>query len=335
MSENDQDKTAEQVLSSSRVRLGFARHSSYTKAARAESVVVVPPAFECVHKAARDKLNIKGGSGIRLFLHPDGIELRKNDMGCDIAKILRNDSLIVVSLNGEDFRWAGQSTSSAKDEASHSTTGRDECLTSIATNVHMYVCDSAESERPAGHPMAEAQSPDIAPCDRRALQPAKFQVFCDLDGVLCDFEASALPLCGSKRIPSDRQLWSAIGRYGVRSFFLNLDWMPDGKCLWEYLREVRQQHEVRVLTGLPCGALTKDARRGKEEWCARELGADVQVITCMSKMKSNWCEGANCVLIDDRETLGLAWRKAGGVFIHHVDAERSIARLRQILEANV
>jgi hypothetical protein len=163
----------------------------------------------------------------------------------------------------------------------------------------------------------------------------ELHIFCDLDGVLCDFEASALLLCKAQHIPNDKRLWSTIGRHGVREFYRNLDWIDGARSLWQYLHELRRDnHDVHVLTGLPCGPLTQGARRGKEEWCARELGSDVHVITCMSRDKHTFCKGANYVLIDDRESLGKDWERAGGTFIHHVETKKSIEILQMRLSSS-
>jgi hypothetical protein len=179
---------------------------------------------------------------------------------------------------------------------------------------------------------ADTQSPNPQLVETRETE--QLHIFCDLDGVLCDFEASALPLCKAKRMPNENRLWACIGRHGVRGFFSSLDWMDGARSLWRYLHQLRcDGNVVQVLTGLPCGELTQGARRGKEEWCAKQLGADVHVITCMSRDKHRFCRGANYVLIDDRESLGKDWERAGGTFIHHVEAEKSIEVLQMMLSS--
>ena len=59
------------------------------------------------------------------------------------------------------------------------------------------------------------------------------------------------------------------------------------------------------------------------------LGAEVPVITCMSREKARYA-APDHVLVDDRDTAREPWEKAGGVFIHHRDAEHTIDALRSL-----
>jgi hypothetical protein len=102
-------------------------------------------------------------------------------------------------------------------------------------------------------------------------QSPPFKIYCDLDGVLVDFDAGVLKLFGgnnNKRfkttsdIPSGL-LWSSIARAGT--FYTHLDWMPDGKDLWRTILPL----QPNILTGVP---MQKVARDQKADWCRRELG---------------------------------------------------------------
>jgi hypothetical protein len=84
-----------------------------------------------------------------------------------------------------------------------------------------------------------------------------------------------------------------------------------------------------VLTGLPLGNWAKPQ---KLEWCRRELGESVPVITCMTRDKALRAREATPeseipVLVDDRLSLRESWERIGGVFIHHLSAELSVERL--------
>ncbi|CAN0161642.1 unnamed protein product [Pylaiella littoralis] len=151
------------------------------------------------------------------------------------------------------------------------------------------------------------------------------RVFCDLDGCLVDFEKGCKSVTGKtpdKLTP--KAMWSALAR--TKGFYENLDWMPDGRRLWEGVESLRPT----ILTGLPLG---KWAEPQKRNWCKRELGADVPVITCMSRDKHKYCRQGN-VLIDDRLSLEAAWKSAGGVFIHHTSASSSLEKLKALLPAD-
>lgn len=179
---------------------------------------------------------------------------------------------------------------------------------------------------------------------------SKFKIFCDLDGVLVDFDTGVRRILNGKG-PDDvnsSQLWSTISK--TDAFYRNLPWMPDAKSLWEELKSLPPHIHVDVLTGVP---MTKKSRAEKFDWCKHELGVEVNhldmagakskhevvsgrrrkgmvnVITCWSKNKHFESRDGH-VLIDDRLKLKHEWEKKGGTFIHHTDAESTISALREM-----
>ncbi len=156
------------------------------------------------------------------------------------------------------------------------------------------------------------------------------KLFVDLDGVLADFDRGVQELTGR---PADSlpepEMWRRIA--AAAEFYDRLQWMPDGPRLWSFVRGL----EPSVLTGLPHGNWAEPQKR---RWCARELGRHVPVFTCRTREKPLVAQ-LNCaaeetpVLIDDRTRVADAWRKIGGIFIHHTSAASSTQQLEQILDA--
>jgi len=151
------------------------------------------------------------------------------------------------------------------------------------------------------------------------------RIFCDLDGVLADFDKGLANLNLQPSANLD-DMWHRIE--GTR-FFAELDWTSDGKGLWTYL--VGMGAAVEILSGLPTGKVGKSAKKHKFEWCRKQLGADIRVNVCLSHEKAQY-SGHGRVLIDDRQELATAWEAAGGIFIHHHSTVGSIAQLRLHLE---
>lgn len=132
-------------------------------------------------------------------------------------------------------------------------------------------------------------------------------IFCDLDGVLADFDEGV-----KKRFKKSADelkpsiMWSVINK--STTFFESLPWMPRGRELWSRI----EKYNPIILTGIPSGSTT--AVEQKLNWCKRELGENIQVITCATKDKPDYCLHES-ILIDDRPNNLKAWKEKGGKFI--------------------
>lgn len=135
----------------------------------------------------------------------------------------------------------------------------------------------------------------------------KHIVFCDLDGVLADFEQGIVNKFNKhpEQINS-KVMWGGIQK--TKTFFETLPWMPRGRDLWN---RIQKYHPI-ILTGVPNNNSSIIAQ--KRKWCQRELGEDVDVITCMSKNKPKYCL-PDAILIDDRMDNMRAWNEKSGKFI--------------------
>ena len=97
-------------------------------------------------------------------------------------------------------------------------------------------------------------------------EPIGYKIFCDLDGVLVDFELGIQKLmnCPSSQAVKGT-MWKKVAR--AHAFYEHLNWMPDGKRLWNAIRPLKPD----ILTGVP---YPKKSRVEKYNWCLRELGLD-------------------------------------------------------------
>lgn len=104
-----------------------------------------------------------------------------------------------------------------------------------------------------------------------------------MDGVLVDFDAGVRAL--SNGVPANdlpkQRMWRLIGRCRY-NFYERLQWMPDGRELWEAIKDTQPD----ILTGVPSN---KDACVGKHNWCRRELGVAVNHVDMAARQGRHLC----------------------------------------------
>jgi cytidyltransferase-like protein len=162
-------------------------------------------------------------------------------------------------------------------------------------------------------------------------KPKKYYIFCDMDGVLVDFDKGYKDLTGVSTkhadVQNSKDFWnkleSSLKEKGLtqEDYWKDLDWMSDGKTLWNYIK----QYNPYILT-----APSKDpgSRTGKKEWVER-LDNMKNIYFRKAQSKSDFA-GKNKILIDDREDTIESWRAKGGIGILHTSAADTIEQLKQI-----
>jgi hypothetical protein len=151
------------------------------------------------------------------------------------------------------------------------------------------------------------------------------KLFLDCDGVLADFDAGAREVLGGltprqfEERYSRGEFWKRLAR--TPDFYATLPLIKDARELFDAVEHLRPT----ILTGLPLGNW---AAPQKVKWAAEHFPG-VPIITCMARDKYRYMEPGD-VLVDDREDHRGKWEDAGGLFVAHRNAERSIAALRQI-----
>lgn len=146
------------------------------------------------------------------------------------------------------------------------------------------------------------------------------RLYLDCDGVLADFDSAIIDHFGEPPPRPEERLGSEAFWQAVRSipgFYRNLPLMPDAKKLFaavEHLRPI-------ILTGCPLGGW---AQPQKIAWAVEHFPG-TPMITCASRDKRVYCKPGD-VLIDDRPHYSRLWAEAGGIFIQHYSAEKSIAQ---------
>ena len=157
------------------------------------------------------------------------------------------------------------------------------------------------------------------------VEPKKYTLYCDMDGVLCDFEARFKDLTGlSPNAFRDKngldEFWKVIDKDGVR-FWVGMDWMPDGKQLYDYIKP-------NLYSLLSSPSYDNSSRLGKRLWVKKNTPG-TKLILAAAKNKQDYSE-ENAILIDDRADTIKQWNAQGGIGILHTSTANTIQQLKKL-----
>ena len=161
---------------------------------------------------------------------------------------------------------------------------------------------------------------------RDITEQKTYKIYSDMDGVLVDFNErfkrfsdGILPTEYEQKFGKDK-FWELIDGTGVR-FWVGMDWMSDGKQLWNYIKEYNP-------TLLSSPSRSNYSRMGKRIWRKRNLPS-TKLILARAANKQNYAD-PDSILIDDRESNVDQWIKAGGIGILHTDTASTINKLKEL-----
>ena len=155
-----------------------------------------------------------------------------------------------------------------------------------------------------------------------------------MDGVLADFNGAANAMLREYDVTpfgntsnSDDERWVILRKN--ESFWHNIPMLPEGKKLWNYVR----QYKPSILSALPRDI--EWAKLGKDYWIAHNLGrANIDKIYLVDDRKKkakyaydNISRHPN-ILIDDYKKNCDDWTQAKGISIQFKTADEAIARLK-------
>jgi hypothetical protein len=153
----------------------------------------------------------------------------------------------------------------------------------------------------------------------------QYKLYCDMDGVIVDFEHGYNRLTGRDApgfsSPYDKnEFWDAITKAGAE-FWADLEWMPDGQQLWDYIK----QFNPKLLTA---PSMDPSSKEGKLQWIEKNIPG-TKAIFKQAKYKQELAS-PNAILIDDRKDNIERWIEAGGIGIRHTSASSTIKKLKQL-----
>ena len=153
-------------------------------------------------------------------------------------------------------------------------------------------------------------------------EKADYKIYCDMDGVIADFDKGYKELTGREAsfdTPKE-EFWAPIQKAGAE-FWIKLQWMPDGKQLWEFIKPYNPQ-----LLSAP--SKDESSKIGKFVWVKRNVPG-TKLILRSAERKQEFAT-PNSILIDDRADTIQRWKDAGGVGILHTSAADTIQQLKDL-----
>jgi hypothetical protein len=172
----------------------------------------------------------------------------------------------------------------------------------------------------------------------------KYQIYCDMDGVLTDFEKRFVTLLqqeGPKyyskatiaqvtrpkhfdKLEGTEEFWKFIDQHIGLEFWSDMEWMPNGRELWNFI----QPYGPKLLTS---PSRDNTSRLGKRLWVKENLVPAPEVLFRFGDAKSDFAN-ENSILIDDKPSNLLAFKTAGGIAIEVKDGEIQsvINKLKQL-----
>lgn len=150
-------------------------------------------------------------------------------------------------------------------------------------------------------------------------------IYCDMDGVLVDFERGYAELTNTKPAKSfngKAEFWEPISKAGAQ-WWANLPWMPDGQELWRYIKK----YNPNILSA---PSQDPSSKIGKEAWLKMNLQNSFKKAYFYNRANKKLFAGPNRILIDDMKQTIDEWNAAGGVGIFHTSAADTISQLKKL-----
>lgn len=173
---------------------------------------------------------------------------------------------------------------------------------------------------------------------------SKYTIFCDMDGVLTNFEKRFKDLDSNVEKLSPHEydakhgkwsIWNLIDEGGIE-WWSEMEWISGGQELWEFILPYKP-------TILSAPSKNPMSRLGKMEWLKNNLHIKQDFYTVNPKKwkphykivfnskKYLFVRNEYDILIDDTPGKIEAWVKAGGIGILHTNVNDTITKLKSII----
>ena len=159
----------------------------------------------------------------------------------------------------------------------------------------------------------------------------KARIYCDMDGVLCDFAKGVEKVIGKSisqwSYGSKAEKWDKIK--STPKFWHTLPWENGGKQLWSYI----SKHKPHILSAYVEESFDPNCIPGKSYWARTNLKVAPGHTNLVKRVqKQNYAKvaGQPAILIDDYKKNTDQFTAKGGIGIHHTSASNTIRELKKL-----
>ena len=161
--------------------------------------------------------------------------------------------------------------------------------------------------------------------EEQAAQASQYKIYCDMDGVLCDFnkrfeQFGGMPPREYEAKYGTNKFWELIDKVGT-DFWFKMPWTPEGKQLWDH---IKQYNPALLLAP----SLNYSSRYGKKLWVQENMPG-TKLILAKRSNKKDYASGKS-ILIDDLDKNINEWRAAKGIGILYTSTEQTLNELKKI-----
>ena len=162
--------------------------------------------------------------------------------------------------------------------------------------------------------------------EEQTTQISQYKIYCDMDGVLCDFDKRFEQFGGMSPKAYEikygvNKFWELIDDKVGYTFWSKIPWMPEGKQLWSYISKYKPS-----LLSAP--SKKASSRYGKRLWVAENIPGTPLHLADRAK-KQNY-SGKNKILIDDRIDTIEEWNAKGGIGVLFTSTSQTINELKKL-----
>jgi len=179
----------------------------------------------------------------------------------------------------------------------------------------------------------------------KEVEDQKYTIYCDMDGVLVDFDKGYKDLTGMSTKKANTYPKMFFWRFfrkklkekkmDEKDFWANLESYPGKEELWSYISPYKPNIlsspsiDFKLPPNQQLDPEYNEAIQGKKAWISNNLNNVNKEIFVPASQKQQF-SGENKILIDDREDNIEQWKSKGGIGILHTSASDTIKQLKEL-----